>query len=142
MFRQSPECFLITPHSDAAHQIQTLIRDVLQEQGVELVAAETISYRGAQMGTFANAIERAHFVIADITDRNLEAIFELGVAYGLRKRSLILSQRQTADDTLIDIGGQPIILYDPEDTQRLHHFISNWVQESVAQVFAYPTSST
>jgi hypothetical protein len=136
MFRESPECFLISPHSDAGHQIQNLIRNVLQEQGVELVAAETISYRGSLPGTFMNAIERAHFVIADITDQNLEALFELGVAYGLRKRSLILCQKQASENMPVTIGGQTIIFYDPEDTAGLSTFLGNWVQRSIAEVFA------
>jgi hypothetical protein len=138
MFRQSPECFLIVPHTDAAHPISDLIHQILQEEGVEIVAAETISYRGSLMGTFVNAIERAHFIIADITDQNPEAIFELGVASGLRKRSLILSQKQATDEIPIEIGGQSIIFYDPQDIVLLSTFIRNWIQESISQVFAYP----
>ena len=34
MFRESPECFLILPHSETADSIQPLIRDVIHEQGV------------------------------------------------------------------------------------------------------------
>jgi acyl carrier protein/nucleoside 2-deoxyribosyltransferase len=139
MFRQSPECFLIMPHSDAAPQIKHIIHNVLTEQGVELVTAKSISYRGSIMESFANAIERAHFVIADITDINPNNIFELGVAFGLRKPVLMLSQKQTINKIPFDLGGQKIIFYDPQDTELLRNFLKNWVQDSVAQVFDYPT---
>ena len=85
------------------------------------------------------AIERAHFVIADITEQNPNALFELGVAFGLRKRSLILSQRQSVPVLSPELSGQQVILYDPDDTIRLRQYIGHWVEESIAQVFAMPT---
>jgi hypothetical protein len=140
MFRETPECFLILPHSDAAQTIQPLIRNVLEEQGVTWIAADTIAYRG--IGTFANALERAHFIIADITDSNPNNLFELGIAYGLRKRVLVLSQKQTINQIPPDLGGQKIIFYNPKDIELLTNFIRNWVQDSVTQVFASPASVT
>jgi predicted nucleotide-binding protein len=142
MFRETPECFLILPHSGAAQTIQLLIQNILEEQGVTWVAADTIAYRGERTGTFANALERAHFVIADITDSNPNNIFELGIAYALRKRVLVLSQKQTIDQIPSDLGGQKIIFYNPQDTELLTNFIRNWVQDAVTQVFAYPASVT
>lgn len=138
MFRESPECFLIMPQSETADSIQSIIHDVIQNQGVQVISADTIYSRGSVGGTFMKAIERAHFVIADITEHNPNILFELGVAFGLRKRSLILSQRQSNPDLSPELIGQQVLLYDPDDTVRLRQYLGHWVEESIAQVFATP----
>jgi len=55
------------------------------------------------------AINSADFVIADITGRNPNVLYELGIAHTLAKPVLILSKQ--ADDIPIDLATRRVILY-------------------------------
>ena len=55
------------------------------------------------------SINAADFVIADITGRNPNVLYELGIAHTLAKPVLILSRQ--ADDIPIDLATRRVILY-------------------------------
>jgi nucleoside 2-deoxyribosyltransferase len=55
------------------------------------------------------SINAADFVIADITGRNPNVLYELGIAHALAKPVLILSR--DAEDIPIDLATRRVILY-------------------------------
>lgn len=62
----------------------------------------------------ASTLERAGLVVADLTDRNPDVLFELGVAHGLGRPTLLLAQhRPGAVDDLppLDLRGARMLLY-------------------------------
>lgn len=56
-----------------------------------------------------HSINDADFVIADITGRNANVLYELGIAHTLAKPVLIVSRN--AADIPIDLGTRRVILY-------------------------------
>jgi hypothetical protein len=56
------------------------------------------------------AIQRADVIIADVTGRNPNVFYELGIAHTLGRRSLILSQRSS--DIPFDISAMRHLTYE------------------------------
>ena len=129
MFLKTPTCFLITGQPTNA-PIRGTVDQACADNGVELLSVETASLRSSITGDVAEAIERADFVIADLTGFPTNAVFELGVAYGIRKSIFAMSQE--GDDRPTDIAGLRILYYNPDDQEKLRHYLSDWVSETVA----------
>jgi len=77
------------------------------------------------------SINAAGFVIADITGRNPNVLYELGIAHTLAKPVLILSQE--AADIPIDLATRRVILY-RQKADAWHEDLARMIQEAIAKV--------
>jgi len=128
MFRSIPTCFLITSAADEFNQIRELVRQVCEELQVELISVDTASYTSSTTGDIADAIERADFVIADLTGDDSNVFLEFGMAHALRKPILPISQdKQSAAS---DIAGHRLVFYRQDDTEKLGYYLRDWVTET------------
>jgi nucleoside 2-deoxyribosyltransferase len=132
MFRKSPTCFLISVYSEQAAGIRDLIKEICEQVGVELISVDTASYTSSITGDIAEAIERADLVIADLTGGTPNVFFELGIAHGMRKRILPISQDR--ENIPLDLAGIRFLFYRPDDTEKLRHQIREWIEESMQTV--------
>lgn len=130
MFRQMPTCFLIASPQDAA-ATHDIVSEVCREIGVELLSVETASFRSASTGDVAEAIERADFVIADVTGRNPNVFYELGVAYGMRKRILVLNEQSS--ELPDEMREHRALIYRIEDVKKLKYYLRDWVEETIKE---------
>ncbi|MDT7690444.1 MAG: hypothetical protein QOJ70_3111 [Acidobacteriota bacterium] len=95
---------------------QSAIKAACQEVGATCIRADALSFSGSVLRNIHNSITKADFVIADLTGRNPNVLYELGYALALDKRVLLLARDAT--DIPFDILEQRVILYD-EDIRRL-----------------------
>ena len=87
---------------------------------------------GSIFSQTVDGVKRADMFIADITQLNSNVFFELGIAFGLNKQLLIVSQEGT--ELPFDITAAfRVVFYRPEDTEKLEYYMRYWVKESVAQ---------
>ena len=123
MYSQIPTCFFIAPENEAS-EIHHIVSDACARTGVELLTPKTTNRN------VVDSIQRADFVIADLSDRNPNSIFQVGVAYGLHKRILTLSQK--IDEALFDLVDVFILQYRPTDIKTLNHYLNDWLREMAA----------
>lgn len=125
MFRKSPTCFFIGPASGAPG-IRAVVEDACHEVSVELRSKDPTDPSSAA-GDIASAIERADFVIADLWPDNPNMLFELGIAYGMRKRTLVLTQ--ATGPLPSDLTALRTLTYRPDDTAKLAYYLRDWITD-------------
>ena len=69
----------------------------------------------------------ADFIIADITERSPNVLYELGIAHALAKPVVILTQ--TADDVPFDLGSRRILIYGDYKKEELPRILDNAITE-------------
>jgi len=88
-------CFVLMPFSDD-HELQAVYRDqvkaVVERCGLRCERADDIYDVRGVMQSVWEGINRARLVVADLTDRNPNVFYELGIAHTLGKPVIMISQ--------------------------------------------------
>lgn len=84
---------------------------------------------GSLISSIVERLKTARIVLADITDRNANVFYELGVRHSLSKRTIIVSQN--ADDIPSDLRGYWFLRYgtDPELVAKFKEDIRRLISE-------------
>src|SRR4051794_21138721 len=93
-------CFVIMPFSTTPSCTEDQWTDIFQTlfkpavEGAELgyECRRSTATRGNIVGTIIQELNDSYVVIADLTDRNPNVFYELGVRHALKDRTIILSQ--------------------------------------------------
>ncbi|MFN7979216.1 MAG: hypothetical protein U0P30_13860 [Vicinamibacterales bacterium] len=110
-----PLCFVIMPFGGYFDGYYTdVIRPSLERAGVECKRADEIYSTRAILQDIYDAIQSADICLADVTDKNPNVSYELGVAHALRKPTIITTQR--LEDVPFDYKHLRIVKYDPMRT--------------------------
>ena len=72
---------------DASYEV---VKEAVESAGLRCVRADEVVSSGTIEGPMYEWLLRADLVIADLSTANLNATFELGVRYGLRRRATII----------------------------------------------------
>lgn len=105
------------------------VAEALREIGVEPIFADALMTAGWSPAESARReIGRADIVIADLTEKNENVMYELGYAHALKKPVLPLIQ-EGAVRVPADLGGYFFIVYDPSDPEKLRHYVQKWVDQ-------------
>lgn len=92
----SRRAFVIMPFSPTASEknwtevFEGVFQPALEECGYTCTRAETS--RGSLIATILESLVQAEVVIADVTDRNANVFYELGVRHALRRGTILVSQ--------------------------------------------------
>jgi nucleoside 2-deoxyribosyltransferase len=78
------------------------------------------------------AIRGADVVVADVTGKTANVLFEVGVAFGLGKPVLLLSQ-EPLSDVPFDLRAQQIAVYRPEDLGTVRRYVELWLRDVLAR---------
>ena len=110
----APRVFALMPFgkidgTDFDEVYQHAIKAACQEVGATCIRADAFDFSGSVLKSIHNSITKADFVIADLTGRNPNVLYELGYALALNKPVLLLAR--DAADVPFDIAGQQVILY-------------------------------
>jgi tetratricopeptide (TPR) repeat protein len=76
-----------TLNLDASYEV---IKEAVVEAGLECIRADEIVHSGSIDKQMYDALYKADLVIADLSTSNLNAAYELGVRYGLKRRATII----------------------------------------------------
>ena len=103
--------FVIMPfNSDFDDTYKIGIKETLENLGfVCFRADEIIHSRDIMCVGVCKPIQEAAYVVADLTTKNANVFFELGLAYGFEKEVLLLAK--TTDDIPFDLRGMNSIIY-------------------------------
>ena len=107
--RQS-SCFIVMPFSQEwSADVHRILKKACDEAGVRAVRGDDLFTPTDILEDIWQSINAADFVVADITGRNANVLYELGIAHTLAKPVLILSR--AVDDIPIDLATRRVILY-------------------------------
>jgi hypothetical protein len=111
---ETPRAFVIMPFDPEFRVIyDDLIKPALEEAGYDVSRAdEPLDRRNVLMDVIKGLVE-ADLVVADLTTANANVFYELGVAHGLRKPTVLLAQRgeDASGDVPFDLRSYRIEFY-------------------------------
>jgi hypothetical protein len=95
-------CFVIMPFSDTNHcteaewtaVFETLIKPAVEQAGLGYECRRSSATRGNLVAQIVESLRDAHVVVADLTDRNANVFYELGVRHTLENRTILISQNR------------------------------------------------
>src|SRR5262245_20897430 len=103
-------CFIVMPFSQEwSADVHRILARACEAAGVRPVRGDDLFSPTDIIEDIWQSINAADFVIADITGRNPNVLYELGIAHTLAKPVLILSR--DAADIPIDLATRRVILY-------------------------------
>src|SRR5205085_241728 len=70
-----------------------------------------------------DAIQEADLIVADVSRKNANVLYELGFAHALRKPTLLLLSTDEKGDMPFDLAGYQMITYDPRNLLPLRRQI-------------------
>lgn len=105
-----PKAFVIMPYNLLSDQVfANLIKPVLDAAGYSVDRADTSLHQRAIMENVVRGIQDADLVLADLTGRNANVFYELGIAHALRKPVVMIAQ--STQDIPFDVTAYPVHIY-------------------------------
>jgi nucleoside 2-deoxyribosyltransferase len=123
MFRKQPQAFLALPGT-APPGLRASIVETLEHHEVKAVEAE-----GPGPSIFS-LLRDSDLLIADITGASPNVMIEVGMALGLGKPLLLLSQRR-ASEVPVDLAAHQVAVY--EDVASVRRYLDLWLRDAVSE---------
>ena len=135
--KHNPVAFMVMPFGPEDLQVvfEEFVKPTLESKcKVTCIRADDIFGSNVVMDDVTMAIESADIVIADLTGKNANVFYEVGIAHALNRRVLLLAQ--TLDDVPFDLRHRRILLYDytPKGCKTLEHKIAEHIHDILKTV--------
>lgn len=101
--------FVLMPMSGELEPIYEVIRHAADEAGLRSYRADSISATASIIDQIFESIAKSGLIVADLTGRNQNVMYELGLANAMGKRTLLLSQ--DVQDVPFDVRHQDVLIY-------------------------------
>lgn len=112
--RHSPKaktCFVLMPFDEALTAVyEHGIKPLVESMGMTCRRADELYSAQGILGDIWDSIQLAEIVIADLTNKNPNVMYELGLCHSLWKRVILLAQNR--DDVPFDLRAWRVLWYD------------------------------
>jgi hypothetical protein len=107
-------CFVIMPfHALYEAQYEQVIKPAIQESGLSCVRGDEIFQRQAVIQDIWIAVRTSRVVVAELSGRNPNVMYEIGLAHALGKPIILITRNE--DDVPFDLRSLRYIFYDLND---------------------------
>jgi hypothetical protein len=124
-YSKAASCFVAIPSAAEFTQVRESINRVLRDSDVS-----PLNPANGPTEFSSDLLERADFVIADVTGSDKFVLYALGAATSLRKPIFMMAQQQ--GDLPSDLASQQVILYRLEDLEKLGAYLRDWIPDLIA----------
>jgi hypothetical protein len=118
----SETVFMVMPFGDSiadnAYRLAT--KPIVESMGLKILRADEIFSANPIFDDIVTAIEQAAIVIVDISGRNANCFYELGMAHTLKRSRTIMVTHDHFDETPFDIAHFRIIKYQDSIAGKQH----------------------
>ncbi|MBI2436040.1 MAG: hypothetical protein HYV26_24550 [Candidatus Hydrogenedentes bacterium] len=105
---------VISSLSDEGIRFERRIRQALEKFGIKVLQLNSSQESGAVWAALVtDAITKADFIVAELSDRNPNVVYEIGYAHALGKH-VFLFPRQDGRALPSDLAGQQMLIYSSE----------------------------
>jgi hypothetical protein len=125
-------CFVmmpIRPEFDSVYH--TLIKPVTERFGLTVVRADEMYGAGPILEQIRVGIQQSRLCVADVTGRNPNVLYELGIAHTLNKPTVLLAQ--STQDLVFDLSAFRTIVYNTEDLEGIRTKLSLSVEATLGE---------
>ena len=111
---EKPRAFVLMPFTDELTAIyRTAVRPLLESVGYEVRRADDLGNQQSIIKDIVESIEAANLIIADLTGKNPNVMYEVGVAHARSRPTVLLTE--SIDDIPFDLRAYRAIRYDPSE---------------------------
>jgi hypothetical protein len=125
-------CFVMMPFGQWYDRYyQDIYVPAIRDAGVEPVRADELFSTGSVVEQIWEQIEKAKVLLAELTDKNANVFYELGLAHAARKPVVFTSGR--VDDVPFDLRHLRVIVYDvrePQWADKLQRLITDYLRNA------------
>ena len=125
-------CFIIMPFTDKLNPIyESIIKPVIKDLKLECLRADEIFTSKPIIEDIWDNVKKARFLIADLTERNPNVFYELGLAHALNKEVILLTQ--DINDVPFDLRHFRIIVYQDSisGADKLKSTLKDFINEQI-----------
>ena len=95
-------CFVLMPFSATAscsekewtEVFETVLKPAIEDAGLGYECRRSEATRGNIISAIMRSLQEAYVVVADLTDRNPNVFYELGVRHAMKNRTILLAQNE------------------------------------------------
>jgi len=103
-------CFVLMPFSEALREVYTKVyQPVCRRAGIDCWRVDELARPGSITRDIVEGILDSHLIIADLTGRNPNVFYELGIAHFSGNKTVMTSQR--IEDVPFDIANYRVLIY-------------------------------
>lgn len=125
-------CFVLMPFSQAFDFVyREIIKPIVSTNGIEVIRADEMFSPGSIMEQIRSSIQQSRFCIADLTGKNPNVLYELGIAQTMNKPTILLTQ--DIKDVPFDLSSLRFIVYDTKKNQSIDTAKKN-LDQAIQQV--------
>lgn len=125
-------CFVIMPFDSNFNDIyNTLIKPVAEKFGLTVLRADNIYSPGSITEQIRAAIQQARLCIADVSDRNPNVLYEVGIAHSFGKPTVLLTKQMS--DVPFDLKSIRVIGYDPYSPETAELALERSIQQVLGE---------
>ena len=108
---ETKDCFVLMPFASQYREVYDLVyRPVCEQKGLTCWRVDEVNRPGSITRDIVDGIIGARILIADLTGRNANVFYELGIAHSIGNKTIMTAQRM--DDVPFDIANYRVILYE------------------------------
>lgn len=128
-------CFVVMPFKPLFQtQYEKIIRPAVEETGFRCIRADEIYSKPRIVDDIWKSIRSARFIVAEMTDKNPNVFYEIGLAHAIGKPIIIMTRNE--GDVPFDLKALRYLFYDTSDPfwgenlkNALKTMIENIIQE-------------
>ena len=125
-------CFVIIPFNPNFNNIYgTLIKPVAEKFGLTVLRADDIYSPGSITEQIRTAIQQARLCIADVSDKNPNVLYEVGIAHSLGKPTVLLTKQM--NDVPFDLKSMRVVGYDPYSPETAELALEHSIQQVLGE---------
>lgn len=132
---QRDQCFVMMPFTDPFNlYYEQLYMSAITEAGLMPVRADDLFRPGIIVSDLWNAIQKAKVLLAELTTKNANVFYELGLAHAIGKPVVLLSETMT--DVPFDLQQLRVLMYkkdDPAWGEKLSADITAAIKETLVE---------
>ena len=133
-------CFVLMPFDKSFDELyQEVLKECLEESNFKVIRADELYGSKPIMEDILGGIESAEIVIADLTGKNPNVFYELGIAHCRKENDNMIIITQELDDVPFDLKPYRIIQYQPSisGAKALKKQLTNTILEFTLKSFTW-----
>jgi nucleoside 2-deoxyribosyltransferase len=128
---QTSRSIILSPWDPDSQQLRDTIAATLRDFGVEVIE---LRGSGPELQyAILKGIQSSDFVVADVSQQNPNVMYEIGLAQGMKKPTILLISLNSKGIPF-DLEGSLFVVYDSERPESLREALSWRLKQSVGEL--------
>ena len=113
------KAFIVMPFAHRYNRVYKAVEKACDRADIMHLRANEIKQPGPIISQIFDSITNADCIIAEISDKNPNVYYEVGVAHNAGKPVILLGRKEVTKDLPFDIRHNRVLLYDEENPEEV-----------------------